>query len=637
MKIGVISPYPAFSALAQEVAAQLEVDVLVEEGVLDRGVEIARRWEAEAAVDAIVARGPTAVMVRKAVSLPVTVIEITGFDMLEALYRARQLGGKVAVIDYAHRQPQYDLRLLGQIACLEFDALLYRSNLGLVRQVLTASRGGYTTVVGTGVCIARMAEEHAMHGVLVHTSRETLYDALRQTIARLRLAEQQRARSRRYRAVLDLTSDGILATDSDGSVLLFNRSAERLLGISAKDVIGKGRAELAQHPILGPLLGEVSETRAELIRAGGLHLVVSRLPQGGQNVVVTFQAASQIQILEEKIRKQLHTKGLVARYSFADLVGRNPVYQRTLERARQFAATDLTVLLCGESGTGKELYAHAIHRASRRAVGPFVAVNCAALPENLLESELFGYEEGAFTGARKGGKMGLFELAHGGTIFLDEIGELSVTLQARLLRVLQSREVMRVGGDRLIPVDVRVVAATNRNLQQAVREGRFRQDLYYRLNVLNLRLPPLRERLDDVPLLAKHFLEAYSAEAGVRFHLPDSALRLLTEHDWPGNVRELENFIQKFAVLSLHHPNPAALVGELLDEIRFGARPEGEASGRGNTITIEVGTMEEMEQQILRQLDRRGGLDRARLARLLGISRTTLWKKLKEADPVTEH
>ncbi|MFZ5826129.1 MAG: sigma-54 interaction domain-containing protein, partial [Bacillota bacterium] len=437
----------------------------------------------------------------------------------------------------------------------------------------------------------------------------------------------------RTRAVLDLTSDGILATDSGGAVLIVNRAAERLLGVNARDIIGRRREELAEHPVLGALLGETSETRAELVKAGGLNLVVSRLPQGEQNLVVTFQAASQIQILEEKIRKQLHTKGLVARFSFDDLIGKNPVYHRALERAGQFAATDLTVMLTGESGTGKELFAHAIHRASRRAKGPFVAVNCAALPENLLESELFGYEEGAFTGARKGGKMGLFELAHGGTIFLDEIGELSVTLQARLLRVLQGREVMRVGGDRLIPVDVRVVAATNRNLQEAVQEGRFRQDLYYRLNVLNLRLPSLRERLDDVPLLASYFLEAYSEAAGVRFSLPESALRLLSEHDWPGNVRELENFVQKFAVLSLHHPNPGALVRELLDEVRFGRESTAsEGLIKGNTITIEIGTMEEMEQQILQQMDRRGGLDRAQLARFLGISRTTLWKKLKETE-----
>ncbi|MFZ5823039.1 MAG: PrpR N-terminal domain-containing protein, partial [Bacillota bacterium] len=238
MKVGIISPYPEFSALAQEVAAQMRVDVLVEEGVLDRGVEIARQWAADRTVDAIVARGPTAGMIRKAVSLPVTVIDITGYDMLEALYRARELGGKVAVIDYAHRQPQYDLNLLGRIASLEFDALLYRNNIGLVRAVLTAARQGYNTIVGTGVCIARMADERSMRGVLVHTSRETLHEALHNTVAKLRLAEQQKARSRRTRAVLDLTSDGILATDSGGAVLIVNRAAERLLGVNARDIIG---------------------------------------------------------------------------------------------------------------------------------------------------------------------------------------------------------------------------------------------------------------------------------------------------------------------------------------------------------------------------------------------------------------
>jgi transcriptional regulator with PAS, ATPase and Fis domain len=326
----------------------------------------------------------------------------------------------------------------------------------------------------------------------------------------------------------------------------------------------------------------------------------------------------------------LHDNGLVARYTFTDLVGTSCSFRQAVARGRQFAQTDLTVLIAGESGTGKELFAHAVHRGSRRAEGPFVALNCAAVPESLLESELFGYDEGAFTGARKGGKPGLFEMAHGGTIFLDEIGELGIKLQARLLRVLQQREVMRVGGERVISVDVRVVAATNRNLARQVAEGRFRDDLYYRLNVLTVVLPPLRERREDIPILGRQILAESCRLTGVAAPLPDACLRILQEHSWPGNVRELENFLHKYAVLCQGAPDPVRIMSELMNEATLSLQS---LSGQELSINVDIGTLEEMENQILVHLDRSSGMDRAELARFLGISRTTLWKRLKEIKP----
>ena len=215
-----------------------------------------------------------------------------------------------------------------------------------------------------------------------------------------------------------------------------------------------------------------------------------------------------------------------------------------IDQARQAARTRATVLLRGESGTGKELFAHAIHNDSDRKYHQFVRVNCAAISESLLESELFGYEEGAFTGARPGGKKGLFEEASGGTIFLDEIGELAPNIQAKLLRVLQEKEVIRVGGTRPIPVDVRVIAATNVHLEKAIQEKRFREDLYYRLNVLPISIPPLRFRKEDLPLLANHLIKKFNQEYGRNVEdIDDEAVRALMDYDWPGNVRELENVL----------------------------------------------------------------------------------------------
>ncbi|MGI6424651.1 MAG: sigma-54 interaction domain-containing protein [Tepidanaerobacteraceae bacterium] len=250
------------------------------------------------------------------------------------------------------------------------------------------------------------------------------------------------------------------------------------------------------------------------------------------------------------MRRELYLKGHVAQHTFEDIITCSSIMEKAISEARQFAQAEAAVVITGETGTGKELFAQSIHNTSQRKGGHFVAVNCAAVPENLLESELFGYEEGAFTGARRGGKKGLFELAHDGTIFLDEIGELPLKLQARLLRVLQEKAVIRVGGDRVIPINVRIIAATHRNLEASVKNGTFRQDLYYRLNVLRLSLPPLRERKDDIPLLIDRLLEKICNKTAKKPPLlSDAVLKIFCSYHWPGNVRELQNILERLVVL----------------------------------------------------------------------------------------
>ncbi|MFC5587712.1 sigma 54-interacting transcriptional regulator [Sporosarcina soli] len=614
-------------------------DLIIEEGTLHAGRQIAERWEREGIVDTLVVRGPTATLVEAAIKrIPVIRIDIPYFDFLEAFYRARKIGNRIAVILVGADQSPNEMQYLGQIAGVEITPLTYANRFGYMRQLLRARQQGYDTIVSIGPPIIEMARQLNMHGVLVETRPETLRKGLRNAMNLLQHSEKEKQKAMRKQeiasrsqTILDLSSDGVISVDREGTILVINHAAERILGVKAANVIGRNRLEFAEHPALGILLSDQIELRAELLKLEGKDLVVNRSILESKSMVITFQVARHIQVLEEKIRVQLHNKGLVARYKFADLVGQNPSFQQAKDRGAQFAQTDFTVLITGESGTGKELFAHAIHRASKRATGPFVAINCAALPDNLLESELFGYEEGAFTGARKGGKQGLFELAHNGTIFLDEIGELSVMLQARLLRVLQNREVMRVGGDRLIPVDVRVVSATNRELKQAIAQGDFREDLYYRLNVLDLKIPSLRERREDIPLLARRFLGEVSRTQGFSANLPESSLQSLKKYDWPGNVRELENFVQKCVVLTQGVSNPEEVVNELIQELLLGRQQNGK-SMQDNSLIIEVGTLEEMEQQIIKQLDLTSGLDRVQLSKYLGISRSTLWKKLKDGQ-----
>ncbi|WP_057914734.1 sigma 54-interacting transcriptional regulator [Peribacillus muralis] len=632
MRIGIISTYPAFTSVAQEVTEELGLtDVVIEHGTLNEGAEIAIRWEREKSVDAIIVRSLTYEYVQRSVSLPCISMEISNYDLLEAFYKARKFGGQVAVIYPRDDKKADDLQHFARVANIEITPFFYTNRFGWIRQTLQAKRQGYNTVVSFGRII-ELAQHLGMRGIIVEIERETLRETLKQTKSLLRINQSEQVKARRKQetirrsdTILKLSTDGVISINSDSSIIIFNPAAEKLLNINAKDIIGLKRKELENHPVLGPLLKEDSELEGELMSLAGINIVVNRRLLGKGNMVVSFQTASHIQTLEGKIRKNIHAKGLVARYKFNDLIGNNSAFQKVVDRGIQFAKTDFTVLLTGESGTGKELFAHSIHQASGREKGPFIAINCAALPESLLESELFGYEEGAFTGARKGGKLGHFELAHRGTIFLDEIGEMSVVLQARLLRVLQDREVMRVGGDKVIPVDVRIIAATNRNLLQSIEKGQFREDLYYRLNVLTLRLPSLGERFEDIPLLAERFLEEIDKTHGLKSNLPESWLHVLQQYHWPGNVRELKNFVQRCVVLTQSVNNPEDVVTNLLHELMMDRQHIGE-----KFITVEKGTLAEMENQIIRKLDMTSGYDRIKLAKFLGISRTTLWTKLKE-------
>ncbi len=356
---------------------------------------------------------------------------------------------------------------------------------------------------------------------------------------------------------------------------------------------------------------------------------IAAMKEGAQEYIVKPCNPEEISLLVNRIIKvknlqrenTILRKKLARQYSFDDVISKNPRMQEIFQLAHDIASLRSTVLIQGESGTGKEMVARAIHRAGDRAAEPFVAVSCAALAETLLESELFGHEKGSFTGAAQQ-KHGKFEMAHGGTLFLDEIGDISPKLQVDLLRVLQERCFYRVGGSEEVRVDVRVIAATHVNLQEAVAAGRFRDDLYYRLNVIEIRIPPLRERREDIPLLASHFLERLSHELGKDIgDISEGALKVLMDHNWPGNVRELENAIERAMVTCR-----ASILTE--DDFTFLAQ-----NGTPRAWSIPAGaTLQEMEKQlIIATLERAGGNIKESAA-ALGIDRSTLYEKIKRYD-----
>ncbi|WP_408955654.1 sigma-54 interaction domain-containing protein [Natroniella sp. ANB-PHB2] len=345
--------------------------------------------------------------------------------------------------------------------------------------------------------------------------------------------------------VINHVHDGVIYVNQEKKIELFNQKAEEIFEMKAEEVIGVEVEKKITNTKLNSILKTENKHINALQSISDKKIVTSRVPVKQNNKVIgalaTFKDVTEVKKLEENLRRKLKDKGHIAKYEFSDIVGNSKKLNETIQKAKNLGGSESTILIQGESGTGKELFAQSIHNYSKRGREPFIAVNCAALPGNLLESELFGYEEGAFTGAKKGGKPGVFELAHTGTIFLDEIGDIPLDIQSRLLRVLQEEEVMRIGGTKVIPIDIRVIAATNRELRKLVENNEFREDLYYRLNVLPLKIPALRKRKEDIPLLIAFFLQKFNADD---LNFSEEVKSRLYNYNWPGNVRELENCIE---------------------------------------------------------------------------------------------
>lgn len=348
--------------------------------------------------------------------------------------------------------------------------------------------------------------------------------------------------------ILQFSKDCIIAADLEGFITEYNESSERNFGLKKEQVTGRHISEVFPEIQIDDVAALGENVTNEIETIGGVAYVINKYGIYREDedkkelagVVVFCQKYMEMENKRNRLRSKMIPKGHVARYTMDSILGRSRIITERKAAARKMAASTSTVLITGESGTGKEVFAQAIHNSSARSGQPFVAINCSALTASLLESEIFGYEEGAFTGARKGGKLGLFEMADGGTIFLDEIGEMPFALQAKLLRVLMEKEVMRIGGSDVIRIDVRVIAATNKNLMKLMESGKFREDLYYRINVLPLSLPPLRERKEDIPLLTENFLCGFGSSK----KLSREILAALDDYDWPGNIRELHNCIE---------------------------------------------------------------------------------------------
>lgn len=450
--------------------------------------------------------------------------------------------------------------------------------------------------------------------------------------------------------ILESAYEGIAVIDKNGIIHEFNEAYCRFIGKQREEVIGKHVTEVIDNTRLHIVSVTGVEERGYIQRIQGQDMVVHRIPIRKEGKVIgaigmlifegvteLYNILGRMQELSRKVTEStMLTQGnLKINSYFERIIGNSEAIISVKKTAKKAAKTPSTVLITGESGTGKELFAEAVHHLSPYAEGPFVSVNCAAIPEHLLEAELFGYEEGSFTGARKGGKPGKFELAHKGTLFLDEIGDMPLPMQAKILRVLQDRKVERVGGVTRQQVDVRIIAATNVMLEEMVRKGAFREDLYYRLNIIRLNLPPLRERKKDIPLLLSPHLRTFSE----KFNLPQKfisvkAMGVLEDYHWPGNVRELINTVEMLVSLAegqeiTENDLPAHILGKNPLSVQVQLN-ESFSAPKQNVLEEVKGRMLSSEKEtIIKVLSEVNG-NKAAAARKLGIQRSTLYEKLKK-------
>jgi propionate catabolism operon transcriptional regulator len=583
----------------------------------------------DARPDVVVSAGSNGAYLKARISVPVVLINPTGFDVMHALARARRESDSVGLV--MHGETPSELKRFFRAFGAVVECASYLSAEDAEACVLDLRDRGVQALVGPGL-VTELAEKAGMKSVFLY-SRASVQGAFETAleVARATLGETQRRR--RLDQVLQHLRDGVIALSADGRIEALSGKMADMLRLAPSQAVGKRLGDLA--PDVANAVPKEPGESLETVR--GATYVVHRSAWGDASTsaasvasaasgsIITFQESVALQRMDRSVRTRQRAPQLVARYRIEDLSGTSEAMEQVRQRARRYARTDATVLIRGESGTGKELVAQGIHTASARREFAFVALNCGAFPETLLESELFGYEEGAFTGARRGGKAGLIESAHRGTLFLDEIGEMPMPLQSRLLRVLQEREVVRLGSTEPLQVDVRVVAATHRGLSERVQAGQFRADLYYRLNILNLALPPLRERSSDIAGLAAQLLsqtgriESIEAARGVL----ELALPMLAAYRWPGNVRELQNVIERIAV-ELDEIPGMRVTPELLRSIAPELQEDETASG---PETLKQRSRKVEADEIRAMLDSFDG-NREEVARALGISKTTLWRKL---------
>ncbi len=629
-EICLIAPTKDLAMRAQKIIKNKNLNISVHIGALEDAIIIAEKLIKQGTWLFISRLGTRSILEKK---LHITVVNIpmVASDYIPAIEKVRHEKGIIALFSF---EPCSDeLKTICYLLNIKIKHYRFYDTDSCNKCVNQAKRDGAVWGIG-GIVGSIYAKEIGLPYIVVESSESSIEQSIESACQIYDLQKESEKKQEeleikleRYQNILNYTHDAIIAVDSNGMVDVINKVAENILDPNNKPYIGKYIEQVLPNTRMTSILRTGIAEIEQLMTIHGTAVSTNRVPivvNGSiKGVVSTFQDIKHLQNAERNIRIKLHEKGLTAKYRFSDIIGTSSKIIKVKELAESFSDSNFTVMLYGETGTGKEMFAQSIHNASPRANGPFVAINCTALSKSLLESELFGYADGSFTGAKKGGKPGLFETAHGGTIFLDEIGELPLEVQSQFLRVIQGKEVRRVGGNNIIPVDIRVIGATNKNLLQLVNEGKFRRDLYYRLNVLTVNIPALRERDNDFLQIAEFLYDnithLHSKEE------KDTLLKVLNNYstyNWPGNVRELNNFVERIYLLQKHNLSENRII-ESLNDMSLD-------SFRNNILSDSDNILENFEISHIKSVLNKNNGNISKTAKELKISRSTLYRKINK-------
>ena len=597
------------------------------EANMESAAQIVRRLQQDAKIRVFITRGRTYTYLCECTSATLVNVKSSFLPYLSIIQHLHERGiQKIAILGFSdqfrHNADRVGMALGENVSFFAYNWREYSDE--ALRQLfrgelLRLKKDGFEAFIG-GSQIHSAAQELGLLCIENYPDDDLVEAALDEAgqIAASILAREEKNQT--ISAFLEIVPEILLKIDRVGTIVDYNFAAEKTFGIQK---LNGNISKLFPNLEAASLLDKAIIQHDVLLTSNEKKLIADLSPiminSEYSGAVISARPIDEIQKLEQNIRAKLSQKGLVAKTNFTDIHGSSEAIRQAVDWAKKIAKADGTVLITGETGTGKELFAQSIHNYSARAKAPFVAINCASLSPSVLESELFGYVKGAFTGALSDGKQGIFELAHKGTIFLDEIGELPMDIQAKLLRVIQEKEIVRIGDTKVIPIDVRVVAATNRNLEEDVKKRRFRSDLFYRLNVLTLNLPVLEERREDIPFLARFFL----VQEKEPHEFTQDALEYLKNAAWPGNVRQLKNHVERASVFVDHYRITANDLERIL-RVSSGA-------------AFSAASDQAAERERIESALRSAAGNRAAAAELLGISAVTLWRRMKKYDMLQSH
>ena len=634
-----------FAQTARELILErrLENHITVTEATGERTLKLALQFAREGS-RVFISRGRNTKLIERHVSVPVINVPYLCEEIYSSFLAAGALPERVAMVGFDRA---YNImKTFRRISGLDVQLIEPQSPGTVIKELKEKLRPGTEALIG-GFSVKRAISEIQDLGLrhiplTVEPSNISL--AIDSALNILASMDRKDEFLTTISTTINRISNAVMNFDVNGKLLFSNARADHMPQSVKKYLFTGEAAFYLELDGRTPADSRTAPKKEQILHVGYDTYVAEYLPvivnKRLKSIVVIVSSENSIQMAEKRLRLSQSKRGYTAKNHFHDMIGNSPVFQETIQLAKKYARSQSSVLITGETGTGKELFAQSIHNASSRCSEPFVAINCAALPQSLLESELFGYVKGAFTGASKEGKMGIFEMAHRGTVFLDEIGEMDLNVQAKLLRVLEEKIVMRIGQERYIPINVRIVCATNKDLAELVRCGKFREDLFYRLNVLRLNLPPLRKHPEDIEELVDSFLSWLPQSLSLpRPLISPEALAVLKRYHFPGNIRELRNVIERLVVIAKGREIRESDISRvlLMNEAPCGnshkktvtVPPSPSAPADANRRTKQSMLRAQINSTILQVLEETQG-NKAETARRLGISPATLWRRLKE-------